>query len=116
MTQKLVTSEEMRALEQGSVQQGVSVEQLMDNAGLALGLTPVESTPDDYWTGMWEANVLGLLRMTRACLPLLRKAPYGHIVNLGSIAAQLAKEYPENYPATLGYTVVPAALRPVARR
>jgi len=30
--------------------------------------------------------VLGLMWMTRACLPLLRKAAHGHIVNIGSIA------------------------------
>jgi NADP-dependent 3-hydroxy acid dehydrogenase YdfG len=85
------------------------IDVLVNNAGLALGLTPVESTPDEYWSGMWEANVLGLLRVTRACLPLLRKAPYGHIVNLGSIAGF------EVYKGGAGYTATKHAVRAISR-
>ncbi len=82
---------------------------LVNNAGVALGLTPVESTPDDYWIGMLETNVLGLLRMTRECLPLIRKAPHGHIVNVGSIASF------ENYKGGAGYSASKHAVRAISR-
>src|SRR5258708_738629 len=62
------------------------VDVLINNAGGALGLASVADANDDDWTGMWKVNVFGLMLMTRACLPLLRKAEHGHIVNIGSIA------------------------------
>ena len=50
------------------------IDVLVNNAGGALGLNPIEKAIDDEWIGMWKTNVLGLMWMTRACLPLLRKA------------------------------------------
>jgi len=47
--------------------------------------------------------------MTRACLPLLRKAKHGHIVNLGSIAGF------ETYKGGAGYTAVKHAVRAISR-
>jgi len=82
---------------------------LVNNAGLALGKSPVESTPDEDWSGMLETNVLGLLRVTRACLPLLRKAPHAHIVNLGSIAGF------EVYRGGAGYAATKHAVRAISR-
>ena len=50
------------------------IDVLVNNAGLARGLAPIAEGKDEDWIEMWEANVLGLLRMTRASLPLIRKA------------------------------------------
>src|SRR6185295_14945814 len=44
---------------------------LVNNAGLALGLDRIEVARDDDWITMWETNVLGVMRMTRALLPKL---------------------------------------------
>ncbi len=85
------------------------IDVLINNAGLALGLTPVGETADADWIRMWEVNVLGLLRMTKACLPLLRKARHGHIVNLGSIAGF------ETYRGGAGYTSTKHAVRAINR-
>ncbi len=85
------------------------VDVLVNNAGGALGLTPVEKSDDDDWAVMWKTNVLGLMYMTRACLPLLRRARYGHIVNLGSIAGF------ETYKGGAGYTSVKHAVRAISR-
>jgi 3-hydroxy acid dehydrogenase/malonic semialdehyde reductase len=63
---------------------------LVNGAGLALGREPfTESTEEDEHVVL-EANVAGLLRMTRLCLPHLRDG--GHIVNLGSVAGRQAYE------------------------
>ncbi len=82
---------------------------LVNNAGLALGLSPIAETPDEEWIGMLETNVLGLLRVTRGLLPLLRKAPHAHIVNLGSIAAF------EVYKGGAGYAATKHAVRAISR-
>jgi NADP-dependent 3-hydroxy acid dehydrogenase YdfG len=86
-----------------------AVDVLVNNAGLALGADRVERIDDDDLRVMWETNVLGLLRVTRAILPLLRRAPRAHIVNLGSIAGA------EVYPGGAGYTSTKHAVRAITR-
>ena len=85
------------------------IDVLVNNAGGALGLTPVEKAVDEDWTEMWKVNVLGLMWMTRACIPLLRKARHGHIVNIGSIAGF------ETYAGGAGYTAAKHAVRAITR-
>jgi len=85
------------------------VEILVNNAGLAAGLAPLADGSDDDWVQMMETNVLGLLRMTKAMLPLLRRAPRAHIVNLGSVAGF------EVYPGGVGYTASKHAVRAITR-
>jgi len=85
------------------------VEVLVNNAGLAAGLQPLAEGNDDDWVQMMETNVLGLLRVTKAMLPLLRRAPRAHIVNLGSVAGF------EVYPGGVGYTASKHAVRAITR-
>jgi NADP-dependent 3-hydroxy acid dehydrogenase YdfG len=85
------------------------IDVLVNNAGLALGLNQIEAARDEDWIEMWEVNVLGLMRMTRSSLPLLRKAKHGHIVNLGSIAGF------ETYKGGAGYTASKHAVRAMSR-
>jgi NADP-dependent 3-hydroxy acid dehydrogenase YdfG len=86
-----------------------AVDLLVNNAGLALGADRVEQVDDDDLRVMWETNVLGLLRVTRALLPLLRRAPHAHIVNIGSIAGA------EVYPGGAGYASSKHAVRAITR-
>lgn len=65
---------------------------LVNNAGGALGLDPVAEGRDEDWETMLQTNVLGVLRMTRAALPLLRHARAASIINMGSIAGHVAYE------------------------
>ena len=68
---------------------------LVNNAGLGLGRDPFwESSEEDEATVI-ETNVLGLMRMTRLCLPHIRDE--GHIVNMGSIAGRQAYENGATY-------------------
>lgn len=74
------------------------VDVLVNNAGGARGLEPVLEADIEHWRWMWEANVLGTLRMTRALLPKLIDSGDGLIVTVTSIAAI------ETYDNGSGYT------------
>ncbi|HYT60628.1 MAG TPA: SDR family NAD(P)-dependent oxidoreductase [Haliangiales bacterium] len=65
---------------------------LINNAGGAKGLDPVAQAKDEDWEFMMQTNVLGVLRMTRACLPLMTNNPGSSILNIGSIAGHVAYE------------------------
>ncbi|MBW3594057.1 MAG: SDR family NAD(P)-dependent oxidoreductase [Actinobacteria bacterium] len=82
---------------------------LVNNAGLAVGLTPLDSIPDEELIVMWETNVLGLARVTREFVPKLESSGNGHIVNLGSTAAH------ETYPGGGGYTASKHAVRAITQ-
>lgn len=86
-----------------------SADVLVNNAGLAAGLDPIAELPDESMTVMFETNVLGLIRVTRALLPKLIASGRGHIVNLGSIAGF------EVYPGGGGYTASKHAVRAISR-
>lgn len=83
------------------------VDVLVNNAGLALGLTSLEAIPDEELVVMWETNVLGLVRVTRELIPKLEASGGGHIVNLGSTAAY------ETYPGGGGYTASKHAVKAI---
>lgn len=82
---------------------------LVNNAGGAHGLDRIESARDEDWRWMWETNVLGTLRLTRALLPALRASGDGHVVNVGSIAGF------ETYAGGAGYTGAKHAARALTR-
>ncbi len=68
--------------------QFAAVDVLVNNAGLALGLEPAHRADLDDWEAMIDTNVKGLMYCTRALLPGMVERNAGHIVNLGSTAAQ----------------------------
>jgi len=72
---------------------------LVNNAGGALGLDRIEDADLDKWQAMYDTNVLGTLRMTRALLPALRASGDGLVVVMGSIAGS------EAYVGGGGYNV-----------
>ena len=65
---------------------------LINNAGGAHGLDKVAEGKDADWETMLQTNVLGILRMTRAALPLMIQHPGGSIINIGSYAGHCAYE------------------------
>jgi 3-hydroxy acid dehydrogenase / malonic semialdehyde reductase len=62
------------------------LEILVNNAGLSRGRDPVWDSHEEDEREVVETNVLGLMRMTRLCIPSLVESGAGHIVNLGSVA------------------------------
>ncbi len=63
---------------------------LVNNAGLAMGMEPAQSADLEGWDTMVAVNVTGLMHVTRALLPAMLARDRGLIVNLGSTAANYA--------------------------
>jgi NADP-dependent 3-hydroxy acid dehydrogenase YdfG len=82
---------------------------LVNNAGGALGLDPVAEADEEQWLQMYEANVMGTMRMTRALLPRLLESGDGHVVTVTSIAAI------ETYRGGAGYNAAKHAQRAMLR-
>jgi NADP-dependent 3-hydroxy acid dehydrogenase YdfG len=82
---------------------------LVNNAGGALGLAPISEADEEQWRQMYEANVLGTMRMTRALLPRLIESGDGHIVTITSIAGF------ESYRGGAGYIAAKHAQRSMLR-
>ncbi len=65
-----------------------SINILVNNAGLAVGLEPVNEGIIDDWERMIDTNVKGLLYVTRYVSPGMVERKSGHIINIGSIAGK----------------------------
>ena len=61
---------------------------LINNAGLAVGRGPIDEGLIDDWDRMVDTNIKGLLYVTRAVVPFLKKNKQGHIFNIASIAGK----------------------------
>jgi NADP-dependent 3-hydroxy acid dehydrogenase YdfG len=61
---------------------------LINNAGLAVGRGPLDTGLSDDWNRMIDTNVKGLLYMSHAVIPLLKKHPFSHLINISSIAGK----------------------------
>jgi len=72
---------------------------LVNNAGGAIGVEPVERADPADWQAMFDTNVLGVLRVTQALLPALERNGGGHVVVTGSIAGHLVYEGGAGYTA-----------------
>jgi len=64
------------------------IDVLINNAGNAHGLSPIESADLDDWDAMIDINVKGLLYVSRAIIPGMSERRSGHIIHIGSIAGK----------------------------
>jgi 3-hydroxy acid dehydrogenase / malonic semialdehyde reductase len=69
-----------------------NIDVLVNNAGLAVGLNPIQSGVLEDWERMIDTNIKGLLYITRVVAPMMIERGKGHIINIGSIAGR------ETYP------------------
>ncbi len=65
-----------------------NIEVLINNAGLAVGRSPIDQGLVEDWERMIDTNVKGLLYVSRAVIPILKQNGKGHIVNISSIAGK----------------------------
>lgn len=69
-------------------QEWVNVDVLINNAGNAHGLAPIQDGNTDDWNAMIDINVKGLLYVSKAIIPGMVARKSGHIINIGSIAGK----------------------------
>lgn len=86
-----------------------NIDVLVNNAGLAVGVSPIQEGVLDDWERMIDTNVKGLLYVTRAVTPLLIARQGGHIVNIASIAGK------EVYPGGNVYCATKHAVDALSR-
>ena len=77
-----------------------TIDVLVNNAGLALGLEPEDEGNLDDWETMSDTNIKGLLTMTRLIVPGMIERNSGHIINVGSVAGDAAYAGGNVYCAT----------------
>ncbi len=86
-----------------------NIDVLVNNAGLAAGLSAIQEGDTDDWNRMIDTNVKGLLYMTRFIVPLMIERRSGQIVNIGSIAGK------EVYPNGNVYCATKQAVDPLTK-
>ncbi len=77
-----------------------TIDVLVNNAGLALGLEPEYEGDIDEWSTMIDTNIKGLLTMTRLVVPDMVSRNSGHVINVGSVAGDAAYAGGNVYCAT----------------
>ena len=65
-----------------------NIDVLINNAGLAVGRGPIDEGISDDWDRMVDTNIKGLLYVSKAVIPFLKKHKHSHIVNIASIAGK----------------------------
>lgn len=82
------------------VQQVGRIDVLVNNAGFNLAMAGAEESSIEQAQSIFNTNFFGLVRMTRAVLPVMRRQGHGRIINIGSVVGFLPMPYMALYSAT----------------
>lgn len=88
-------------------EQWQNIDILINNAGLAVGITPIHEGVYDDWERMIDTNIKGLLYLSRTIIPFMKMRNKGHIINIGSIAGR------QVYPKGNVYCATKAAVHSI---
>ncbi|MFL6112823.1 MAG: SDR family NAD(P)-dependent oxidoreductase [Catenulispora sp.] len=91
----------VRAAVESAVEALGGLDVLVNNAGVGATGT-IEDNSDEQWLRIYDVNVVGMVRVTRAALPALRQSAHAAIVNTGSIVATAGLPQRALYSATKG--------------
>jgi 2-keto-3-deoxy-L-fuconate dehydrogenase len=91
----------VRAAIDAAAQRLGGIDILVNNAGVG-AIGTVADNPDEQWHRVYDVNVVGMVRVTRAALPYLRRSAHAAIVNTCSIAATAGLPQRALYSATKG--------------
>lgn len=101
--------QEVDAVFDALASQGIEVDILINNAGLALSLDKIQDGKIDNWDAMIDTNFKGLLYVTKSALAGMIKNNHGHIINMGSIAGH------DCYPAGNIYSATKFAVQAISQ-
>lgn len=93
----------LRALPRNLPEEWRHIDVLINNAGLALGVTPAQECSVDDWETMIDTNISGLVEITHALLPGMIKRGRGYILSIGSTAGHYAYRGGNVYGATKAF-------------
>ncbi len=85
-----------------------NVDILINSAGLALGANKIDECDLDDWEEMIDANIKGLLYVSKPIIAHMRKRNSGHVINLGSVAGEIT------YPNGNVYCATKAAVKSIS--
>jgi len=101
------SADQIKSLDQDFEEYGPEI--LVNNAGLARGVAPIQEGEPADWDEMIDTNIRGLLLISRHILPLMIARGRGHVINIGSIAGH------ESYPGGAVYCGTKHAVAAIGR-